>query len=194
MISFADLVFSMTLAIAMGCEIISLSTISLLLTSALGYVLHTTSWFRRKASAEAFSNSAAFVTGCDSGIGRDIVLELLREGVGVVFAGVLSAAAGDQLKRDVAGLLNRGNKAQEQQLLHPCVCDVTKIDDVTKTFVDIKRVCAETGTSLRVVVNNAGVTAFGFAETLPLERFRINMEVHWGDTKSGVCTGTIRQT
>ena len=34
------------------------------------------------------------------------------------------------------------------------------------------------GLRLRAVVNNAGISAFGWAEGLPLSRYKANMEVH----------------
>merc|ERR1719375_397547 len=60
--------------------------------------------------------------------------------------------------------------------------DVTKDDQVADAVEAVRK----RGAPLAAIVNNAGVSAFGFVECLPLERFRQCMEANY--------LGTVRVT
>ena len=115
--------------------------------------------------------SCVVVTGCDYGFGRQIALTFAKEGA-TVFAGCLSASSGAKLVK-LAGDGSGGAAATGR--LIPLVMDVTKDADVDEA---VKRVVAS-GLPLRAVVNNAGISAFGWAEMLPLHRYERNMAVNF---------------
>ena len=98
---------------------------------------------------------AVIVTGSDTGFGRAISLKLASDGV-VVYAGVLTAASGKKLLTD-SGKNNN---------LIPVVMNVCSDKDVDKCL----RTVEKGGYDLVGLVNNAGISAFGFCELLPMSR------------------------
>jgi len=111
------------------------------------------------------------VSGCDTGMGSVIAFQLAGLG-SVVFAGVLSQKAGEHLVDKFQR--QKKNGAGE---LRPIILDVTKDDDVAAAV----RTVQESGIELRAIVCNAGISAFGYVEMLPLSRFQANMDVnHFG--------------
>jgi NAD(P)-dependent dehydrogenase (short-subunit alcohol dehydrogenase family) len=92
-----------------------------------------------------------------------------------VFAGVLSEESGRKL---VAGL----SAADSAARLIPIVMDVTKQEDVERAV----EVVVSSKILLRAVVNNAGISAFGWSEHLPMDMYERNMNVNF--------FGTVRTT
>ncbi len=66
--------------------------------------------------------------------------------------------------------------------MKPILLDVTKDADVANAVAEVKK----SGVVLRAIVNNAGVSAFGYTELLTLKRYQFNMEVNF--------FGTVRMT
>jgi len=77
-------------------------------------------WLRDGAALPA---AAVVVSGCDVGLGAAIALELARRGA-VVYAGVLSASAGEALLRRAAEL-NKAEKGGVAGVVRPLLLDVT---------------------------------------------------------------------
>ena len=122
------------------------------------------------AGLSALKRSCVVVSGCDYGFGLEIALRLHALGA-VVFAGVLNERNGEALKRQVPC-----------ERMRPIVLNVRKQEDVDGA---LRRV-AESGAPLLAVVNNAGISAFGWAESLPLSTYEANMDVNF--------LGTVRMT
>merc|ERR1711871_513400 len=59
-------------------------------------------------------------------------------------------------------------------VIRPIILDVTKDEHVTEAVKLVKA----SGVPLHAVVNNAGISAFGFAEMLPLWRYESNINVN----------------
>ncbi|MCV7027760.1 SDR family NAD(P)-dependent oxidoreductase [Mycobacterium sherrisii] len=93
--------------------------------------------------ARTFAGSTALVTGATSGIGREIALELARQGAEVVVHG-RSAERGAKVVQDIE---NIGGTARF------VAADLNDADDV-------RRLAAETG-PVDVLINNAGIYQFG---------------------------------
>ena len=130
----------------------------------------------RTKGTQRLQSSCVVVTGCDYGFGREIALHLHRMGA-TVYAGVLSTKSGEKLLASCSTADKEANKR-----FHPIVMDVTKQDDVDQA---VKLVRAS-GLPLQACVNNAGISAFGWAEELPTSTYERNMNVNF--------LGTVRMT
>lgn len=104
---------------------------------------------------------AALVTGASTGIGRATALALDERGW-QVFAGVRREEDAESLR------------AAASERLAPLMLDVTVPEQIEAAR---ERVAAETGNGLFGLVNNAGIAIPGPLETLPLDRFRRQLEV-----------------
>lgn len=104
-------------------------------------------------------NDLAVVTGGSRGIGRAIARELATEGAGVIVNYVKRADAAEETVAEIVGL---GGRAWAMQ------ADVSVEDDVRRLF---RRIRQEHG-RLRILVNNAGVIADGFAVMMSLAKWR----------------------
>ena len=124
---------------------------SLLVLPALWLLYRALRPFLRSLSR--VDGKAVVVTGSDTGFGRAIALKLASEGV-YVFAGVLTAASGKKLVAD-----SGGNKC-----LIPVVMNVCSDKDVQNCLAKVKK----SKHQLVGLVNNAGISAFGFSELLPM--------------------------
>jgi NAD(P)-dependent dehydrogenase (short-subunit alcohol dehydrogenase family) len=110
---------------------------------------------------------AVLVTGASTGIGEACAL-LLAEGGDHVYAGVRKQADGDR----VAGELAAGAKGS----ITPVLLDVTDEAQVAEVAA---RIDAEVGAAgLTAVVNNAGIARGGPLEHLPLDDWRLQLEVN----------------
>jgi len=103
-----------------------------------------------------------FVTGASTGIGRDIVLSLAKQGHRV-FAGVRKLADGQALKREAPELV-------------PVLCDVIDAASIERARAQVHE--AVGGEGLDGLVNNAGISVSGPLELLPLEQFDLQMRVN----------------
>jgi NAD(P)-dependent dehydrogenase (short-subunit alcohol dehydrogenase family) len=107
----------------------------------------------------------AFITGAASGIGRATALALAAQGV-VLFLTDLQAAALDEV---VAEITDAGGRVALSRAL-----DVTDFDEVRLFAADIH---AEAG-AMDIVMNIAGVSAWGTVENLEHRQWRSMVEVN----------------
>jgi NAD(P)-dependent dehydrogenase (short-subunit alcohol dehydrogenase family) len=111
--------------------------------------------------------SSVFITGCDTGIGRATAILLHQKGFRV-FAGVLSAAAGETLVQEINKDLDR---------IIPLKVDVTKEEDVQAAAKAIDEIVKEKG--LWAIVNNAGIGGHqGPVEYVPLHLVKKTLDVN----------------
>mmetsp|Transcript_64655 Transcript_64655/g.179598 ORF Transcript_64655/g.179598 Transcript_64655/m.179598 type:complete len:306 (-) Transcript_64655:128-1045(-) len=115
---------------------------------------------------------AIVISGSDYGFGKAFAVALYDLGA-TVYAGCLSEASAEKLRKQCSGGPGK---------MMPLVMDVTKDDDVA----DAAEVVKKSGLPVRALINNAGISAFGWAEMLPLRRYQRNMEVNF--------FGTVRLT
>jgi NAD(P)-dependent dehydrogenase (short-subunit alcohol dehydrogenase family) len=105
---------------------------------------------------------SVLVTGASTGIGRTTALVLDGRGW-KVFAGVRREEDAAELRR-----------AAGSERLTPVTLDVTEPEQIAAAA---ERVAAESEGGLGGLVNNAGIAVPGPLETLPIERFRQQLEV-----------------
>ncbi|XP_071552182.1 LOW QUALITY PROTEIN: D-beta-hydroxybutyrate dehydrogenase, mitochondrial-like [Panulirus ornatus] len=112
------------------------------------------------------SGKAVVVTGCDSGFGHALALNLDQLGFRV-FAGCLKAdgEGADHLRQEGSSRL------------HVLQMDVTNQDQLDKAVQHVKHLLPD-GEVLWGLVNNAGVSAFGEVEWVSLDTFRQVTEIN----------------
>src|SRR6188768_653422 len=106
-------------------------------------------------------NKVALVTGANKGIGHAIASALAARGL-TVLVGARDAARGEAAAQRIAGDARA------------CQLDVTRPDSITAAFVRIQR---ELG-RLDVLINNAGIAAFGAPSTASLDDVRAVFETN----------------
>lgn len=132
--------------------------------------------FIRPRIRNSLKGKIVVVTGCGAGIGAACVRRFLAEGA-IVFAGVRRQASIDEWHE-----YNKARGSEAPGELIPIMLDVTsdkQVEDALKIIADRKEPFA-------ALVNNAGVSAFGFVECLPLDRYRQCIEANY--------LGTVRVT
>ncbi|XP_066954519.1 D-beta-hydroxybutyrate dehydrogenase, mitochondrial-like [Macrobrachium rosenbergii] len=102
------------------------------------------------------------ITGCDTGIGYALALHLHDQGFRV-FAGCLLADTGGEGAQQLRRL--------GSSRLHVLQMDVTQQEQIEDALQQTKKLIPD-GEGLWAVVNNAGVTAFGEVEWVPLDTYR----------------------
>jgi NAD(P)-dependent dehydrogenase (short-subunit alcohol dehydrogenase family) len=107
----------------------------------------------------------ALVTGGNRGIGLEVCAQLAEQGLNVL----LGARDPDLGKRAVTDLLERGVQAKL------AVVDVADPESIDRCLAKL----AKDGTSVDVLVNNAGVYPPGTVLTTSEEAFRETMEAHY---------------
>ena len=122
----------------------------------------------RQRGLEQIARSAVVITGCDSGFGRLIALKFEELGA-TVYAGCLKESSCVELN------MNSKN-------MRAFLCDVRKDRDVANALSLVKK----SGLPLAAIINNAGISAFGWAEVLDLKTYQKNMDVNF--------FGTVRMT
>lgn len=125
---------------------------------------------------KSLKGKIVLVTGCGGGIGAACVRRFLAEGA-IVFAGCRREASLEEWR---AYGRQRGSGAPGE--LVPLMLDVT----IDKHVVEAVEAVQRKGAPLAAIVNNAGVSAFGFVECLPLERYQQCIEANY--------IGTVRVT
>jgi NAD(P)-dependent dehydrogenase (short-subunit alcohol dehydrogenase family) len=108
-------------------------------------------------------SGAVVVTGASSGIGRATALLLDEKGYRV-FAGVRKQA-------DAESLAEEGSDR-----LTPITIDVAEESSITAAKDEVEQAVGEDG--LVGLVNNAGIGRGGPIEVMPIEDFRVNLEVN----------------
>lgn len=132
----------------------------------LGILVGTTYTFYQDILEVSLEGRGVLVTGCDTGFGHALALQLADLGA-VVFAGCLRSQEGgaEQLK-------NHRN-------IHVVQMDITSDEDVTAALDYVSGNLPPKG--LWGVVNNAGWSTFGHVEWVPLSVCCKSMEVNvWG--------------
>ncbi|EKF36374.1 oxidoreductase [Bacillus xiamenensis] len=107
----------------------------------------------------------AIVTGANSGFGKLITLRLAQQGYTVI-AGVRQEANAKKLAEEL-------KKAALSELIHIEVLDVTDTQSI-QAFQ--KRL--DTDAPIHLLVNNAGTAYAGFAEEVPVDKYRQQFEVN----------------
>ncbi|XP_069683944.1 D-beta-hydroxybutyrate dehydrogenase, mitochondrial-like [Periplaneta americana] len=111
---------------------------------------------------------SVLITGCDSGFGHDLALRLEKMGA-VVFAGCL--------KPDEGGA--KELKDMNLKKLHVIKMDVTSDEDIASGVDYVSRHAPPQG--LWGIVNNAGLSTFGYVEWVPISTCKKIMDVNvWG--------------
>ncbi len=110
------------------------------------------------STTKKFSGKVAVVTGASKGIGAEIARQLAAEGANVV---VNYASSKSGAEKVVADITNAGGKAVAVQ------GDVSKQADIETLFSETKKAFGR----LDVLVNNAGVYAFGSLESVTAEEY-----------------------
>lgn len=109
---------------------------------------------------------AVVVTGCDSGIGKELAVCLASEGF-VVFAGCLQKESFDHF----SGM---------ESSIHPVVVDVTNEEQIQACHQVVNQWLEDAGVSnekrfLHALVNNAGVGVAGYVDWLDISDFEVCM-------------------
>ena len=108
---------------------------------------------------------AVVVTGCDTGFGRDLSMQLMREGF-VVFCGCLRKESLKDFK--------------DEKLAMPLLMDVTKDSDVDKAAKAVSDWLAKDDKRyFHALVNNGGVGSPGLIDWAPLADFEKMSEVNY---------------
>lgn len=139
--------------------------------------------FRYKPTPTAQQQAmVVVVTGCDTGFGRNIALRMHALGA-TVFAGCLNPDSFALLRADAAKQCAAGSVEEKSaQRMRPVLLDVTQDAHVEAVLQAVR----ETGLVVRALVNNAGISAFGWAELLPVRSYQANLDVN--------VLGTVRMT
>eukprot|EP00937_MAST-01D_sp_MAST-1D-sp2_P006078 g6078.t1 len=122
----------------------------------------------------SFAGSRAVVTGAGGGMGRELAVQLAREGAsGVAICDVRT----DELAQTKALCVAAGTSASLVVTAH--TVDVTSAEAVAR-FCDEVR--AAHGDVLEVLINNAGIATSGSFADMPAARFDRTFDVSWRGT------------
>ncbi|KAK7081562.1 putative short-chain dehydrogenases reductases (SDR) [Halocaridina rubra] len=119
---------------------------------------------------------AVLITGCDTGIGYALAIHLHEMGFRV-FAGCLLADTGGEGAKRL--------RQVKSERFHVLQMDVTCQEQIKAALQEVKGILPE-GEVLWGIVNNAGVSAFGEVEWVPLETYKKLLEIN--------VLGTVRVT
>jgi len=124
------------------------------------------SYLSLRTSTEEIQNlrgRSVFISGCDTGFGRQLALDLDKKGL-KVFAGCLTENGVKELKEICSSIAV------------PIICDITKSDDIKKTTEIISAACPE---GLWALVNNAGIGIAAEWDWASMAMIRKTMEVNF---------------
>ena len=131
-------------------------------------IISTALAFYRDTLRISLKGKAVLITGCDSGFGYELALRLERMGA-VVFAGCYSAETGGAKELKSMNLKN----------MHVLQLDVTSESQIAAAVEYVNRHLPPKG--LWGIVNNAGLSTFGYVEWVPISTCKKLMEVNvWG--------------
>lgn len=107
--------------------------------------------------SNTYPHKRVLITGAGSGLGRALALEFAKMRWHVAIAEIRQERG-----RETAALVDTaGGHAL------PLACDVTRPDDVAAALAEVKRRWG----GLDILINNAGITAGGYMEKIPLEEW-----------------------
>lgn len=110
------------------------------------------------------SRSVIVITGCDSGFGLGLVEALSPEGY-LIIATCMTDEGMGRIRSKVAVVLR---------------CDVTKDSDIAALSNTVRRYITDhPGTALWCLVNNAGIAPGGHLDWVPMEIYRLVIEVNY---------------
>eukprot|EP01035_Chromulina_nebulosa_P023574 gene23574-30567_t len=107
--------------------------------------------------------NAILITGCDSGFGLELSLQLHNIGYKVISA-CLNESSVTELK-DKVSLATR--------------CDVTKATDIDDLAIATENYCKSNNIVLWAVINNAGIAPIGYTDWMNIELFRKVIEINY---------------
>ena len=116
--------------------------------------------------SKELKGKTAVVTGAGSGLGKGIAISIARAGGNVVIA--------DINKEEVTQTCELIKKDATDVTVMPVLCDVTNETDVEKAFATVK----EGFDSFDVLVNAAGVAPAGALVDMPVDKWRLALEVN----------------
>ena len=120
-------------------------------------------WFIPIPSIQPSRTKAIVISGCDTGFGHILALQLDQLGW-KVYAGCITEAGQSQL---------RSKASKHLVALH---LDITKDSDVDAA---VKAVLKDSGVNVHALVNNAGIGVGGYVDWVPLQQFRKVMDVNF---------------
>jgi len=118
------------------------------------------------------ANKVAIITGSSRGIGRNIAVEMAKEGATIVVA-ARSEVENERLPGTIYSIAEQLRSTYGVKAF-PVRCDVTRDDEVEEM---VQKVVAEFG-RIDVLVNNAGIMSPGPAAQTPMKRWDIVMRVN----------------
>jgi NAD(P)-dependent dehydrogenase (short-subunit alcohol dehydrogenase family) len=111
-----------------------------------------------------FQNKRVLITGAGSGLGKALALEFAEMGWKVAIAEI-----NQERSKETADIVNRkGGQSLEIS------CDVTKPEDLENAAERVK----EKWGGIDIIVNNAGVSAAGFFEKIPLDKWEWIIDIN----------------
>jgi len=160
--------------LVIGCPLAGFGLILLSIWKGFKYLVFRTSMVD---AIKGDKEMAVYITGCDSGFGKDLALALSTKGY-VVFAGCLSEDGMKQYEgmNSVIRLKVDVTKEADSQLAATAVSDWLASPPAQKSNKKTR--------VLHCIVNNAGIGNIGLIDWLDLSTFRKLMDVN--------CFGTIR--
>lgn len=127
-----------------------------------GYIIFRI-WRHIALTTDRLTSGCVLVTGADYGFGKRIALRFHALGA-TVYAGCLSDEVAAKIQKEAGSKRMKGIRL-----------DVRKDEDVDAA----RKMVESSGLPLLAVVNNAAVSAYGFAEELPLARYEANISVNY---------------
>lgn len=133
--------------------------------------------FIESVSIDNLSKRAVFITGCDTGFGRGLVLKCLEHGM-PVFAGCLTQKGIESLSAEAKSIGNGRS-------LDAFLMDVTSDESVGRVAKRLEEKCEKFG-GLHAVVNNAGITGKHIADDfLNMKEYQKVAEINlWGPIRT----------
>ena len=114
------------------------------------------------------------VTGCSTGIGRALAMDLHRAGF-TVFAGVRKQADADSLAKEATALTDGGDGRGD---VRPLLVDVADAASVERAVAEVRTFVVRSSAHLVGLVNNAGVSLNGPVEHVSVAKLRGMFEVN----------------
>ncbi|CAL2029113.1 unnamed protein product [Caenorhabditis brenneri] len=135
-------------------------------------------YFIESSSIGNLSKRAVFITGCDTGFGRELALKCLEHGM-PVFAGCLTQQGIESLSAEARKSIGNGRS------LDAFLMDVTSDDSVGKVAKRLEEKCEKFG-GLHALVNNAGITGKHIADDfLDMKEYLKVAEINlWGPIRT----------